>query len=58
MGDLLDDRTTVMFTKDGGRKEAEDWTGQTMFYKRQNVSAAEKHEAAEEEIDHISHGGG
>ena len=60
LGGLLDDRTTVMFTKDSGRKEAEDWTGQTVFNKRQNVSAAEKHQAAEEEIDQITvcHGSG
>lgn len=69
LGELLDDRTTVMFTRDGGRKEihdrivtdpvesrrktADDWTGQTIFYKRQNVTAPENDDTTTTEIDQI-----
>lgn len=63
--DIYDDRTTVMFCSDGSRKEihdklvtdpcearrftAEEWTGQTIFYKRPTGP-----EEVEEEVKDIS----
>ena len=70
MRDLLDDRTTVMSTKDGGRKEiddrivtdpvesrrktAEDWTGQTVFYKRKRENADQITEAYAMVVDEVA----
>ena len=69
LSELLDDRTTVMFTKDGGRKEVhdrivtdpvesrrkthDDWTGQTIFYKRPKVTVEPNVDDTNTEIDQI-----